>query len=236
MDNEHHEHIHPKSTETIMVFEKSFLKTALLTFMFLVVVEFLSYYGFFRNVPDFFSRYGFYIIFLIIGILINAMAVWHIKAYQHSYSHMSGMMIGMTIGMTSGFTIGLVVGATNGMFIGSLAGLIIGMMVGSYVGNCCGIMGAMEGMMAGLMGGIMGAMTSIMTLNDNLKIFIPILIISMAIILFGLIVMVYQEEIRKKADIEYKGFDFLPFITVNFIISISLTFLMVYGPRSFLFG
>ena len=115
------------------------------------------YYGFFRNIPDFFSRFGFYIIFLVISILVNAAAVWHIKAYKHSFPHMTGMMIGMTIGMTSGFSIGLVIGATNGFFIGSLAGLIIGMAIGSYTGNCCGIMGIMEGMMAGLMGGIMGA-------------------------------------------------------------------------------
>ena len=223
-------------SDVLLMFEKSLIKTAIYTLMFLTLIEVISYYGFFRNVPDFFSRYGYYLIFLIISIVINSVAVWHVKAYKHSFSHMSGMMIGMTIGMSSGFSVGLIIGATNGMFIGSLAGLIIGMIIGGYVGNCCGIMGVMEGMMAGLMGGIMGAMTSVMTLNDNLKAFVPILTISMSIIMFGLIVMIYQEEIAKKKDIDYKGFDFLPFITVNFIITIALTFLMIYGPRSFLFG
>ncbi len=232
-DNCHDPNITSKG---IFKIEKSLIKTSFYTLIFLVAIEFIAYFGFFKNIPNFFTKYGYYLIFLVISIIINAMSVWHIKAYRHTYSHMGGMMVGMTIGMTSGFTIGLVVGATNGMFIGSLAGLIIGMLVGSYVGNCCGIMGIMEGMMAGLMGGVMGGMTAVMTLNDNIKIILPILILSMTMILFGLLYMVYNEEIRRKEHVDYKGFDILPFITVNFIITIILTFLMVYGPRSFLFG
>ena len=215
--------------------EKSMIKTAFFTLIFLILVELIAYFGFFKNIPDFFSKYGYYLIFLVISIVINSVAVWHIKAYKHEYSHMGGMMVGMTIGMTSGFSIGLVVGATNGMFIGSLAGLIIGMLVGGYVGNCCGIMGIMEGMMAGLMGSIMGGMTSVMTLNDNIKLMVPILIISILIIIIGLIYMIYKHEISGE-NINYRGFKFLPFITINFIITLALTFLMIYGPKSFLFN
>jgi hypothetical protein len=86
------------------------------------------------------------------------------------------------------------------------------------------------------MGGLMGAMTSVMTLNDNIKLLIPILILNMIIIVIGLIIMIYKEEISSREDIHYEGFQFLPFITVNFIIILILTYLMVYGPRSFLFG
>lgn len=225
-----------KDEEVIFSVEKSLLKTALYTLIFLVIVEFVAYLSWFRNIPEFFSKYGYYQIFLIISIMINSVAVWHIKAYKMEYAHMSGMMIGMTIGMTTGFVIGLVIGATNGMFIGSLAGLIIGMITGGYVGNCCGIMGAMEGMMAGLMGGVMGAMTAVMTLNDNLKLLMPVLIISIVVILFGLIYMIYEHEVRHLEKVEYKGYGLLPFVTVNFIIFEILSFLMVYGPRSFLFG
>lgn len=230
-----HNHGHSNPNELLKV-EKSMIKTSVYTLIFLVLLELVAYFGFFRNIPDFFSKYGYYLIFLVISILINMVAVWHIKAYQHVFSCTVGMMIGMTVGMTSGFSISLIIGATNGMFIGSIAGLAIGMFIGSYAGNCCGIMGIMEGMMAGLMGGLMGAMTSVMTLNDNIKLFVPILIACMIIILTGLIILIYQEEIRKKPDVHYKGYDFLPFITVNFIITLALTFLMVYGPRSFLFG
>lgn len=225
-----------KSGDAIFEIEKPLLKTAGYTILFLAVVEIIAYFGFFRGMDNFFSRYGYYLIFLTITIAVNSIMIWHIKAYQHTYSHMSGMMIGMTIGMTSGFGIGLAVGATNGMFIGSLAGLIIGMAAGYYVGNCCGIMGAMEGMMAGLMGGVMGAMTSVMSINDNLKIFVAVLTIAMVSILIGLMYMIYSEEVRKKEKMHYQGFELLPFLTVNFIILVILTFIMVYGPRSFLFA
>ena len=233
-ETEHH-HGH-RSGKMIFKIEKSMIKTAFYTLIALTLIEIIAYYGFFRNIPEFFSKYGYYLIFLVISIVINATAIWHIKAYRHVFACTTGMMVGMTIGMTSGFSIGLLVGATNGMFIGSLAGLVVGMIAGSYVGNCCGIMGIMEGMMAGLMGGLMGAMTSIMTLNDNLAAFVPILMISIISIIMGLAIMVYEEEIKKKSEVHYKGFEFLPFITVNFIITLALTFLMVYGPRSLSFG
>ena len=224
------------SSEVIWKVEKSMLTTALSTLLFLIFVELVAYYGFFRTIPNFFPKYGYYILFLIVAIVSNAMALWHCRAYQHIFSCTTGMMVGMTIGMSAGFSIGMLVGATNGMFIGSAAGIIIGMLAGSYAGNCCGVMGIMEGMMAGLMGGLMGAMTSVMTINDRVIFMIPLLTISMLIILIGLMVMVYQEEIRKKPDVHRKIFTFLPFITVNFIILIAITFLMVYGPRSLLFS
>lgn len=222
--------------EVVFKVEKSLLKTTAYTLIFLSLIEILAYFAWFKNIDNYFWKYGYYMIFLVISILVNATAIWHIKAYKMEYSHMSGMMIGMTIGMTTGFSIGLIVGATNGMFIGSIAGLLIGMIAGGYVGNCCGIMGAMEGMMAGLMGGLMGAMTAVMTLNDNILLLTPILVMSMVTIIFGLIYMVYEQEVKHLEKVEYKGYDFLPFITINFITLVALSFLMVYGPKSFLFG
>lgn len=231
-----HTGVENPSEKRVFKIERSMLKIALATFLFLLASEVIAYFGFFQTIPNFAAKYSYYLFFLVVSVVINALAVWHIKAYQHTYSHMSGMMIGMTIGMTTGFSIGLILGATNGMFIGSVAGLVIGMIVGGYAGNCCGIMGLMEGMMAGLMGGLMGAMTSVMTLNDHLKIFIPILLASETIILVCLLYMVYAHELKDRSEVHYKGFDFLPFMTVTFIIALALTFLIVYGPRSFLFN
>src|SRR3989338_4878010 len=151
--------------------------------------------------PNFFSRFGYYLIFLIVAVAINTLSIWHIKAYGNLFTCMTGMMVGMTIGMTSGFLIGLIIGATNGMFIGTIAGVIIGIAVGIWCGKCCGIMGVLEGMMAGLMGGLMGAMTSLMLFNDNLKIIIPILVIASSIILIALDFLIFREntgtQIRK---------------------------------------
>ena len=48
--------------------------------------------------------------------------------------------------------------------------------------------------------------------------------------------MIYEHEVRHLDKVEYKGYALLPFITVNFIILVALSFLMAYGPRSLLFG
>ena len=198
----------------------------------LVLLELIAYFGFFKNIPDFFSKYGYYIIFLIISVVITGASIWHAKAYGNRFSCMTGMMIGMTTGMISGFLIGILIGATNGMFIGSVAGILVGMSVGIWTGNCCGAMGTMEGMMAGLMGGLMGAMTSLMLLNDNLKLIIPILVLASLIILIGLDYTIYKEARNAK----FNKYEYFPYITFCFIITIALTFLMVYGPKSALFG
>ncbi|MBS3149452.1 heavy metal translocating P-type ATPase [Candidatus Woesearchaeota archaeon] len=214
--------------------EGSLIKITILTFITLLGIQAIAYYGFFMDIPEFWSRFGYYIIFLIISIVLSAVAVWHVKAYGNNFTCTTGMMIGMTIGMVSGFLIGLMVGATNGMFIGSVAGIVIGMVVGTWTGMCCGVMGTIEGMMAGLMGGLMGSMTSLMLLNDHLKLIIPILVVASSVILIGLDYLIFKEttgtQIRK-----INKQSFLPFLTVCFITMMLLTWLMVYGPKSALF-
>lgn len=200
-------------------------------FVALILLEAIAYFGFFKNIPNFFNKYGYYIIFLIISAVITGASVWHIKAYGDRFSCMTGMMIGMTTGMISGFLIGMLVGATNGMFMGSIMGILVGMAVGIWTGNCCGVMGTMEGMMAGLMGGLMGAMTSLMLLNDNLKLIIPILVFAFLMILIGLDYTIYKEARNAKVN----KYEYFPYITFCFIITITLTFLMIYGPKSALF-
>jgi len=214
--------------------EGNLIKWSVILLLVLALTEIIAYYGFFRNIPDFFSKFGYYLIFLVISITISAIAVWHIKAYGNLFSCMTGMMIGMTIGMISGFLIGLIVGSTNGMFIGTLAGLFVGIPVGVWCGSCCGVMGSMEGMMAGFMGGLMGAMTAIMMINDNLKIITPILVGISIIIIVGLDYMIYKEIRNNKHNVP-KPNNLFTLITLCFITTIILTWLMVYGPKSILF-
>ena len=83
--------------------EREMVYVAFGTFLVLAILELFAYYGFFRTIPDFFVKYGYYLIFLLISIVICGASLWHIKAYGDSFSCMSGMMIGMTIGMISGF-------------------------------------------------------------------------------------------------------------------------------------
>mgnify|MGYP001567777283 CR=1 FL=1 len=213
--------------------EGQLLGIAVSTLLILGFLEVIAYFGFFKNIPNFFNAYGYYLIFLVISVVLSATSIWHIKAYGNVFSCMSGMMIGMTTGMISGFLIGMLVGATNGMFMGSVLGILVGMVVGVFTGKCCGVMGTMEGMMAGFMGGLMGAMTSLMLLNDHLKLIIPILVVASAMIMIGLDYMIYKEATNTKEKL--KKYSFIPFVTFCFIITIGITFVMVYGPKSVLF-
>lgn len=220
--------------ENIKIRVSSFLKDSFILLIILGALELIAYYGFFKNIPDFAQKFGYFLIFLVISVAICAAAIRNIKPYEKQFGCMSGMMIGMTIGMISGFLVGLVVGSTNGMFIGSLTGMLIGMAAGAWCGSCCGIMGIMEGLMAGLMGGLMGCMTTLMMLNDNLRIIIPLLTIISFIILYGLDYMVAKEV--KESELKLtKPNSLLSAVIISFIITMLLTYLMVYGPKSALF-
>jgi hypothetical protein len=146
---------------------------------------------------------------------------------------MAGMMVGMTIGMIAGFLPSFLIGGTNGMFIGSVWGMIVGIIMGVYNGKCCGVMGVMEGVMAGFMGGLMGAMTAVMMLNDHLKAMAVIVFLVSAGIIVGLNYMVFKEmrELHTTAD---KDQFFTIFLTI-ILMSITM-WIMVFGPRSSLFG
>ncbi len=222
--------------QTIPLIERKMISTAVWTLVVLAVIEIIAYQVLFKKIPDFITKYGYYIILLVIGVVVNAVAVWHIKAYKRVMPCMTGMMIGMTIGMTSSLSLGMVVGAVNGMVIGSLAGMILGMSLGAWVGNSCGVMGIMEGMMAGLMGGTMGPMIPLMALQYALFL-ISVVLLGIICILLGLMYMMYQEEKVLEEKTPYQGYSFVPFSIICGIIALILTFVMVYGPKlAFLVG
>ncbi|MDO8537598.1 MAG: heavy-metal-associated domain-containing protein [archaeon] len=218
-------------------FEKFHVERKLLIFSFvsLLIVfglQYAAYFGFFKSIPNFSTKFAPYLAMLAIAVVANAATIWHTKAYQ-GLSCISNCMVGMTTGMISGITIGVIIGATNGMFVGTLVGMIVGISTGLYTGRCCGIMGALEGSMAGFMSGLMGAMLSVMLFNDNLLLFLPIFLIAAISILAGLMFFVYKEsngESMKKAN--EVASEFLAFLVVVGVITIALTFLMVWGPKS----
>ena len=179
-------------------FEKFHVERKLLIFsaLSLLVVfglQYAAYFGFFKSIPNFGSRYLPQLILLAVAVVANAAVIWHTKAYQ-GLSCMGNCMVGMTTGMISGITIGAIVGSTNGMLVGTLTGMAVGIGTGLYTGRCCGIMGTLEGSMAGFMSGLMGAMLSVMLINDNVLLFLPILLIASIAILFGLMYLVYKES------------------------------------------
>jgi len=208
--------------------EGEIVKTFLSSLISSLIILGILYFVFLQKVPNFFTEYGIYSLFIIISYSMIFPAIRQIKTYKQ-FACMPGMMIGMTIGMISGFLIGFFIGATNGMFWGSVFGMLIGIIFGIYNGNCCGIMGIMEGIMAGFMGGLMGAMSSVMMLNEHIKAASIIVIIVSGAILFGLHYMIYKEmkneEVKDKEKI-------ISSILISATLSILTTLFMVFGPRS----
>ena len=193
----------------------------------------LLYFAKFRFIENFVSNYGF---FLFFGIVVYALICGVLLQVRNFgiFPCMSGMMIGMTLGMISGFISGYVVAATNGMFVGSVFGIAFGMFVGIISGGrCCGVMGFLEGIMSGFMGGLMGAMTAFMLFNDHLRSATVIVSLVSAVILVALNYMLYVEGKQLEGK-NIKGMFFT--IVFTFIVTTVTTWIMVYGPRSGVFG
>ena len=212
--------------------EGEILKTVFYSLVTSFIVIGILYLLILKNVTNFIPKYGFYLFLAAISYALILPTVRQIRAYKH-FNCMSGMMIGMTAGMVVGFMSGYFIGATNGMFIGGVFGMIVGSVLGVWTGSCCGVMGFMEGIMAGFMGGLMGAMTSVMLLNDNLKLATIIISIFTAIISISLNYMIFFEM---KENERQKKEDHSMTIVITFVLIIVTTWLMVFGPRSALFG
>ena len=207
---------------------KTIFYSLVTSFLFLSML----YYFNLRFIDDFMNKQGYFLFFAALSYALIIPAVRQVRAY-HEFPCMSGMMIGMTIGMIAGFLSGFFIAATNGMFIGSVFGIVVGISLGVLNGKCCGIMGIMEGVMAGFMGGLMGAMTSFMLFNDNLKAASIVVFLVSATIIFGLNYMMYKE--MKEMERKKHESHFLTFLLTLSLI-IMTTWLVVYGPRSGVFG
>ncbi len=217
--------------------ERSGLVLGLVSMVGILALSFVLFLVVLRGQMAIWDQFGSWALYLLVGLLANAVLVWYVKAYGVLPHHL-GMMIGMVSGMFSGFWVGLVLGATNGMFVGSLAGLLVGFLVGSYAGKCCGIMGVLEGQMVGFMAGPMGAMLSVMMLFDNLAWFVPIVLVGMVGILAGLVFMVFREKQLHglKPKVRWVHAEALGFGIVNLIVFWALLLVMLFGPRSVLAG
>ncbi len=206
------------------------------TFLYLIISSVIAlgilYFIRLRSIEDFAQNYGIFIFLSALSYAIILPSVRHVRAYKELHC-MAGMMVGMTTGMIAGFLSGFYIAATNGMFVGSVFGMIVGIMIGVWNGRCCGVMGIMEGLMAGFMGGLMGAMTAVMLLNDHLRAAAIIVFLIGATTLVGLHYLVYRE--MKESDCPCKE-DYFLIILSNIILIAVTTWIMVFGPRSALFG
>ncbi len=214
--------------------EGNLIKVVFTSLLTSLLILGLLYFTKFRGIDNFFNDYGF---FLFFGVLIYAFVsgvLYQIRAFG-VFPCMSGMMIGMTLGMIGGFIPGFVIASTNGMFVGAVFGMIFGISVGIIAGSrCCGVMGFLEGIMSGFMGGLMGAMTAFMLLNDNLRASTWIVSLISVIILIALNYMLYLES--KQLENKQKNDGMLFTIGFTFFATVVTAWLMIYGPKSGVFG
>jgi len=220
-----------KANKTKYELELKGISYAFATFLLLVLLQVTAYFAFLKNIPNFISVYGWWILYLDISVVALTAALWHFSSYKAKITCMVGMMVGMTFGMQTGMMLGAVIGATNGFFTGALVGMILGVAVGAFAGKCCGVMGIMEGMMAGVMGGTMGAMISVMMLFDHILLFMPVFILINIIILFGLSYMLFEEVVENK-EVKKVKIDFATFASVCVIVTGVLFAIILYAPKS----
>lgn len=212
--------------------EGELIKTILYSLLTSAAIFLLVYFFRLRFLDDFFTKQGFFLFFALLSYALLTPVIRQIRAYK-AFACMTGMMLGMTIGMIAGFLSGFFVGATNGMFYGSVFGMGVGIFLGIWMGSCCGVMGFMEGIMAGFMGGIMGAMTSVMLLNDHLQASTVIIFLIGGTILLALNYLVYHEM---KENERQRQEDHILTMALTSLLTLLTIWLMVWGPRSPLFG
>ena len=214
--------------------ESQLVKTILISLLTSFIVLAILYFTKFRFIEGFMGKYGFFLFFAVLTYALLSSVLVHMRCFGQ-FPCMSGMMLGMTVGMIAGFLPGYFVASTNGMFVGSVFGMAFGMTVGMIAGGkTCGIMGFLEGTMAGFMGGLMGSMTAFMLFNDNLKPATVIVFIVSAVILVALNYMLYVEG--KQMERKRHGDDSFFTIVFSFFATVATTWLMVFGPRSGVFG
>jgi len=148
---------------------------------------------------------------------------------------MASMMIGMTLGMQTGMMLGAVYGAVNGYFIGAMIGMMLGTVIGLITGKAS-IMGMVQGMMSGLMGGTMGAMITMMMFTDHVLYFMPFYMLINVAILAGFVYMYHDEVIKDNKDVIKTNVSIWLFLALSVIASIILLVILVYAPKSILFG
>ncbi len=208
-----------------------------LAFIILLALDAVAFVGFLDSaIPNFFSHYAWWLFYLDLSVASIGATIWYMSSYKGNVTCMTGMMIGMTVGMQSGMMIGAVVGGSNGFFTGAIVGMTVAVIAGTLTGAVCGIMGAVQGMMSGVMAGTMGAMITIMMFTDHVLIFMPYYMLINVVILLGLIYLFYEEVVEGKKNVKIKSSDFMTFVSACIIITTILTLIMIYGPKSPLFG
>jgi hypothetical protein len=205
-------------------------------FLSTVLLEILFHFLFFKS-SGLMLNYLPWFLYLDVSIAFLGGALWHFLSYDVKNNCMTSMMLGMTLGMQVGMMVGAVIGATNGFFIGSMTGVLLGVAVGALAGYRNGTtMGITQGFMSGIMGGTMGPMISVMMFSDHLSWFMPIYIVLNVIILLLMSKMYYEESVKDNDEVKIAPVNYVSTIFVAIIITVILTAVILFLPKSPLLG
>jgi hypothetical protein len=205
------------------------------SFIMLLILDAVAYFLLFNQIPDFITKFSWWMLYLDLSIVTIGGALWYYASYKGYVSCMASMMIGMTLGMQTGMMLGAVFGAVNGYFIGAMIGMLLGTVIGLITGRAS-IMGALQGMMSGLMGGTMGAMITVMMFTDHVLLFMPFYMLINVAILIGFVYMYHDEIIKDNKEVVKKHISFAVFSGLCILIAIILSAILIYAPKSILFG
>ena len=205
------------------------------SFIIILLLDVIMYFVVLNQIPNFISKYVWWILYLDISVVTLAGALWYYASYKGFVSCMASMMIGMTLGMQTGMMLGAVFGAVNGYFIGGMIGMLLGTIIGLITGRAS-IMGAVQGMMSGLMGGTMGAMITVMMFTDHVLLFMPFYTLINVVILIGFVYMYHDEVIKDNKEVEKKNISFAAFVSLCIIATVILSAILIYAPKSIWFG
>ncbi len=214
---------------------KKLILYTLTSLVVILLLQVIGYFTFLNQIPNFLMNFGWWILYLDISIATLGGALWYYASYKGYVSCMASMMIGMTLGMQTGMMLGAVYGAVNGYFIGAMIGMMLGTIIGFITGRAS-IMGMLQGAMSGLMGGTMGAMITVMMFTDHVLYFMPFYMILNVAILAGFVYMYHDEVIKDNKDIIKKKISIWLFTLLSVVASVVLLAILVYAPKSLLFG
>jgi hypothetical protein len=214
---------------------KKLLVYVVSSLVLMLFLDVIAYFLAFNAIPDFLTKYGWWMLYLDLSIATLGGALWYYASHKGYVSCMASMMIGMILGMQTGMMIGAVFGAVNGYFIGAMIGMLLGFFIGAITGKES-LMGVVQGMMSGLMGGTMGAMITVMMFTDHVLWFMPFYMILNIAVLVGFVYIYHDEVIKDNKELVKKHIGLGAFLFWTSIITVILTAVLVYAPKSILFG
>src|SRR3989339_581507 len=98
------------------------LKYGAVAFLVLILIELLAYVGWFKLIPEFFTKYGIWLLYLNISVVSISMSILYVLLNKTKVPCMTGMMIGSIGGIIAGFSSKSTMSWLQGLMAGIMGG------------------------------------------------------------------------------------------------------------------